>query len=97
MAHPRRSETGYDYGAPKRRVNITLNEDLVRVAQSYTDNLSGTIEQLLATWAREEGRKRDDDREHHRKVAAAWNDFDAKHGRFAEEWTQDFLPERDTP
>ena len=93
MNHIRRAEAGYDIGASKKRINITVNEDLVRVAQSYTDNLSGTIETLLAAWAQEERRKQEDDREHRKKVVAAWNAFDEKHGRFADEWNADFLPD----
>ncbi|WP_372398170.1 type II toxin-antitoxin system CcdA family antitoxin [Azospirillum sp. HJ39] len=93
MSHIQRTEAGYDVGASKKRVNLTLNEDLVRVAQGYTDNLSGTIETLLATWAQTERRKREDDQEHRRKVAAAWNAFDERHGRFADEWNRDFMPD----
>ena len=37
----------YDTTAPKSRINMTLNEDLVRVARSYTDNLSDYVEKLL--------------------------------------------------
>jgi antitoxin CcdA len=93
MNHMLRPETGYDVGASKKRINITVNEDLVRVAQGFTDNLSGTIETLLAAWTQEERRKRDDDLEHRRKVVAAWNAFDEKHGRFADEWNGDFMPD----
>jgi antitoxin CcdA len=93
MNHVRRTEAGYDVEAPKKRVNITINGDLVRVAQAYTDNLSGTIEALLASWVQSERRRQEDDREHQRKVVAAWNDFDERHGRFADEWNGAFMPE----
>lgn len=93
MSHIERRAAGYDVGASKTRVSLTLNEDLVRVAQTYTDNLSGTIETLLATWAQTERRKREDDREHRRMVAVAWNAFDDRHGCFADEWNRDFLPD----
>lgn len=92
MSHSQRTMAGYDVGAAKKRVNVTLNEDLVRIAQAYTDNLSGTIETLLAAWAQAERRKREDDQEHRRKVAAAWNAFDERHGRFADEWNRDVMP-----
>lgn len=39
---------GYDGAAPKRPVNMTLNEGLVRQARSITSNLSETVENLLA-------------------------------------------------
>lgn len=93
MSHLRRAAASYDTKASKRRINITVNEDLVRVAQSYTDNLSGTIETLLADWTQQERCRRDGDLEHRRKVVAAWNAFDEKHGRFADEWTADFMPD----
>lgn len=38
---------GYDRTAPKRPVNMTLNEDLVRRARRFTPNLSETVEALL--------------------------------------------------
>jgi antitoxin CcdA len=93
MGHMDRANAGYDVDASKRRVNITINEDLVRAAQAHTENLSGTIEALLADWLQAERRRRAEDQEHRKKVAAAWNDFDARHGRFADEWNQDFMPD----
>jgi hypothetical protein len=33
---------------PKKQVNMTLSEDLVREARMLTGNLSETVEQLLA-------------------------------------------------
>ena len=41
---------GYDRAAPKRAVNMTLNEDLVRRARAITPNLSETVESLLAAY-----------------------------------------------
>jgi antitoxin CcdA len=93
MSHIGKRDAGYDAKASKRRVDITLNEDLLRLAEGYTDNLSDTIESLLAAWMQDERRKSDNDLEHRRKVAAAWNAFDEKHGRFADEWNSDFMPE----
>jgi len=37
----------YDVDAPKRPVNMALNEDLVRCAREYTTNLS---EQVESSW-----------------------------------------------
>ncbi|MGI4785033.1 MAG: type II toxin-antitoxin system CcdA family antitoxin [Janthinobacterium lividum] len=37
----------YDRNAPRSRVNMTLNEDVVRQAREITSNLSETVEQLL--------------------------------------------------
>lgn len=93
MGSLRGARLGYDPDAAKRRVNLTLNADLLRVAQCYTDNLSGTIETLLASWMQAERSRQEADQEHRRKVIAAWNDFDARHGRFADDWNSDFMPE----
>src|ERR1700744_3255498 len=45
-----RCRMGYDQAAPKRAVNMTLNEDLVRRARFITPNLSETVETLLAAY-----------------------------------------------
>ena len=52
-AHPIRVvavSMGYDRAAPKRPVNTTLNEDLVRRARVLTPNLSEIAESLLAAY-----------------------------------------------
>lgn len=88
-----RGEEGYDVEAPKKRVDIMINEDLVRVAQAYTDDLSGTIEALLTSWMQSERRRQEGGREHRQKVVAAWDEFDERRGRFADEWNGAFMPE----
>ena len=45
---------------PKKPVNMTLSEDLVRDARRLTRNLSETVETLLAEYVEAEGRKRAD-------------------------------------
>jgi antitoxin CcdA len=53
---------GYDRLAPKRAINVSLNDDLVRQARVYTRNLSGTLEDLLGDFVeRERARRRDED------------------------------------
>jgi len=77
---------GYDQQAPKRPVNLSLNEDLVRQARTFTDNLSEQVEKLLADYVIEE-QKRVDEREKQLDAAiAAWNEFDAKYGSFADDY-----------
>ena len=44
----------------KKPVNMTLSEDLVREARKLTDNLSDTVEQLLAKFIEQERKRRDD-------------------------------------
>ncbi|MBP2306002.1 type II toxin-antitoxin system CcdA family antitoxin [Azospirillum melinis] len=48
---------------------------------------------MKAVEVRDERRRHEDDQEHRRKVAAAWNSFDEKQGCFADEWNRDFMPE----
>lgn len=36
---------------------------------------------------------RNADGTHERQVVAAWNDFDKRHGRFADDWNGDFVPD----
>jgi antitoxin CcdA len=44
---------------PKKPVNMTLSEDLVRDARTLTTNLSDTVERLLADYVATEQRKRE--------------------------------------
>jgi antitoxin CcdA len=91
MTHMQRTETGYNVEAPKKRFNVSLNEDLVRVVQSLTDNLSGTVETLLAAYLAEERRKPVRDKAYWDEASAYWNAFDEKFGRVADEYNQDFI------
>ena len=78
---------GYDRAAPKRPVNMTLNEDLIRRARGMTSNLSETVESLLAAFV-EDAEAKVVDRE--RQIAAhiAANDaFVLKHGSLADEFS----------
>jgi len=45
---------------PKKPVNMTLSEDLVREVRQLTRNLSETVETLLADYVEAERRKRAD-------------------------------------
>jgi antitoxin CcdA len=69
-AHSMRTDgdaNGYDIAAPKRPVNMTLNEDLIRRARGITSNLSETVETLLAAFV-EDAEAKTAERE--RQVAA---------------------------
>jgi antitoxin CcdA len=77
---------GYDRAAPKRPVNMTLNEDLVRRARGITANLSETVETLLVAFV-DEAEAKAADRE--KKIAehiAANDAFVAKYGSLADEF-----------
>ena len=77
---------GYDRAAPKRAVNMSLNEELVTRARAITPNLSATVEQLLAAFIDDsEARSAERDRQIAEHIKA--NDaFVAKFGS----WTEDF-------
>jgi antitoxin CcdA len=75
----------FDANAPKRPVNMTLNEDLVRCAREFTTNLSEQVEKLLVEFVTAERKRRDDEDERLDAAIAAWNEFDDKYGAFADE------------
>lgn len=77
----------YDTQARKRPVNLTLNEDLVVQARVLTDNLSGVVESLLADYVERERQRRIAEARTIEATMAIWNDFNAKHGSFADEYS----------
>lgn len=79
------SRSLYDVNAPKRAVNMTLNEDLVRCAREYATNLSEQVEKLLAEYVGAERKRRAEEDGRLDAAITAWNDFDEKFGSFADE------------
>ena len=77
----------YDTEARKRPVNLTLNEDLIVQARVLTDNLSGVVESLLADYVERERQRRIAEARTIEASMAMWNDFNAKHGSFADEYS----------
>jgi antitoxin CcdA len=80
-------KVAYNTEARKRPVNLTLNEDLVVQARGLTRNLSGVVESLLAGYIEQERQQRIAKAETLRSTIATWNDFSAKHGSFADEYS----------
>jgi post-segregation antitoxin (ccd killing protein) len=80
-------KSGYDIGARKRPVNLTLNEDLVGQAKRMTDNLSAVVEALLADYVAREQRERLEKSKLAEVTAAQWNKFNAEKGSFADEYS----------
>jgi antitoxin CcdA len=78
---------GYKVEARKRPVNLTLNEDLVQQAKGMTDNLSGVVESLLSDFVAQEQKQRLAKAKTLETTIAAWNDFNAKIGSFADEYS----------
>lgn len=71
--------------ARKRPVNLSLNEDLVAQVRSKTDNISGVVETLLANYV--EQQQRIAKARELEATVAMWNEFNAKHGSFADEYS----------
>jgi antitoxin CcdA len=77
---------GYDRTASKRRVNMTLNEDLIRRARAIIPNLSDTVETLLAAFI-DEAEAKAADREKQIAAHIVANDaFVEKYGSLADEF-----------
>ncbi len=79
---------GYDRNARKRPVNVSLNEDLVRQARSYTSNLSGTVEELLENFVEREAALRQSEDAALGELIDAMNAFHLKHGLLSDEFEQ---------
>lgn len=80
-------KTPYNSDARKRPVNLTLNEDLVVQARGLTDNLSGVVESLLADYVAHERQQRIAKTKALEVTIAMWNEFNAKRGSFADEYS----------
>ena len=80
-------KTACDARAPKRPVNLSLNEDLVAKGPELTDNLSAEVESLLAEFVERQVRLRQAEADGLRRVAAAWDEFGENHGSLADEFS----------
>ncbi len=69
----------------KRPVNLTLSEGLVAQAKAYTDNLSATMESLLAGFVASQQQARVARQQTADVCAAEWNAVHASVGSFADE------------
>ena len=77
----------YHASARKRPVNLTLNEDLVSKARTLTDNLSGVVESLLLGYVAAADQERLAKSKSVESTVKAWNDFNAKSGSIADEYS----------
>lgn len=78
---------GYDAGAAKRPVNMSLNEDLVAKARQFTSNLSEQVERMLAAFVLEEQKRRIDQDAALDRAIEGWTRFDAKYGSISDEYS----------
>ncbi len=77
----------YDTTAPKRLVNLSINQDLVAQARGLTTNLSAEVEAMLASFVERKTLELRNDRERLKKSTEAWNDFNSRHGSIADEFS----------
>ncbi len=77
----------YDRNAPRRAVNLSLNEDLVARAKKSTRNLSATVEKLLADYVQQEQARRRAEDEKLDEVISALNAFHERHGFLSDEFS----------
>lgn len=78
--------TSYNRSAPRRAVNLSLNEDLVARAKRSTRNLSSTVEELLAGYVQQEQARRRAEDEKLDEVITALNAFNERHGFLSDEF-----------
>ena len=71
----------------KRPVNLTLNEDLVAKVKTYTPNLSGTVEGLLAEYVLRQQQASIERARLADACSSSWNALHASVGSFADEHT----------
>lgn len=69
---------------PKKPVNMTLSEDLVREARGLTDNLSETVERLLAGFVETERRNSIERQQRVDATIAMLNELYDRHGGLEE-------------
>jgi antitoxin CcdA len=69
----------------KRAVNLTLNEGLVMQAKTYTNNLSATMEDLLAAYVAQQQQTRLTRQQQADATSMDWNAVHASVGSFADE------------
>jgi len=69
----------------KRPVNLTMNESLVTQAKAFTNNLSATMESLLAEFVAAQQSALRNRQEVADACAADWNAVHASIGSFADE------------
>ena len=79
-------QTLYDYNAPKKPTNLSLNSDLLNKTKALNINLSATLEQALREkLAEKEAAKWGKD---NKRAIQAYNKFIDENGCFADEYRQ---------
>ncbi len=74
----------YDYDAPKKATNLSLNSDLLKRSRELNINLSATLEQALKTKLAET--EADKWKRQNKNAIQAYNEFVEEHGCFSDEF-----------
>lgn len=76
----------YDYDAPKKPTNLSLNSDLLKRSRALDINLSATLEQALkAKLAENQAEKW---KAENKNAIQAYNEFVETHGCFSDEFRE---------
>jgi len=74
----------YDYKAPKKAANLSVNSDLLKKSKALDINLSSALEQALTErLAKSEAKKWLGE---NKNAISAYNDFVDEHGNFGDEY-----------
>ncbi|MDP2828813.1 MAG: type II toxin-antitoxin system CcdA family antitoxin [Sulfuricellaceae bacterium] len=71
----------------KRPFNLLLNDSTVKQARSFTNNLSATVDALLADYVAKQNEQRLAKQNQGDAIAEAWNTFHTAHGSFADDFS----------
>ena len=71
----------------KRPFNLLLNDSTVKQARSFTNNLSATVDALLADYVAKQNEQQLARQRQGDAVAEAWNAFHAANGSFSDDFS----------
>ena len=76
----------YNYDAPKKPTNLSINSDLLKKTKTLNINLSATLEQALRAKLAET--EAESWKKENKRAILAYNDMVEEHGLFADEHRQ---------
>ena len=79
-------QTLYDYNAPKKATNLSLNSDLLKKAKLLKINLSATLEQTLNSKLAEVEEK--NWAKKNKRAIKTYNNFIEEHGCFSDDFRE---------
>lgn len=79
-------QTLYNYDAPKKATNLSINSDLLNKSKALKINLSATLEQVLKTKLAEN--EAESWKKENKRAILAYNDMVEEQGLFADEHRQ---------